>query len=288
MKYILLLFTIAFLSPALFAQQGTGNYKVYNVKNNQVSSLEALIKDLKNTDVLVFGEEHNDSTGHLIEAEILKKMTLAYPHTALSMEMFSTDVQPVINEYLSGLISEKNFIKEARAWNNYSDYKPLIEFAKTNKSEVIGANTATRYSNAVTFSGLQILNQFPAGSKSFLPPLPVDTASGRYDEKFKETLGGHSMGNMKIFQTQNLWDASMAWSVAKFAKANPGRKIMQVNGRFHSDEKIGMIAQLKKYAPRLSVMNISCFPAEDFDSPEWKNYQVLGDYIILTVPAIKK
>jgi len=288
MKYILVLLSVLSLSSLSFAQQNASGYKIYDVKNKKLNDLDQLVKAVKGIDVVVFGEEHNDSVGHLLEAEILKKMILAYPGTALSMEMFSTDVQPVINEYLSGMISEKNFIKEARAWNNYNDYKPLIESAKTNKVAVIAANVATRYSNAVTFGGLQTLSEFPSASKAYLPPLPVDTATGRYHAKFLETLGGHDMGNMKIYQTQNLWDASMAWSIATYTKANPGKKVLQLNGRFHSDEKLGTVAQLKKYAPKLKVVNISCFAAADFDQPDWDKYQLLGDYIILTAATASK
>ena len=288
MKYTLLLIISFFLPAIVFAQAQEQTYKIYDVKNKKITTLDELVKNLNNINVLVFGEEHNDSIGHLLEAEIFRKMTLSYPGTALTMEMFATDVQPVINEYLSSLISEKNFIKEARAWNNYKDYKPLVEAAKLNKTDVIGGNVATRYSNAVTYSGLQKLNEFSAASKLFLPPLPVDTAAGRYYEKFKESMGGHDMGTMKIFQTQNLWDASMAWAIAKYAKTNPKRKILQVNGRFHSDEKIGTVAQLKKYAAKLNVANISCFAATDFADPQWNNYLSLGDYIIVTESVAAK
>jgi len=288
MKYTLLLFISFLFSSALSAQTPEQAYKIYDVKNKKTTTIDELIKNTKEVNVLVFGEEHNDSIGHLLEAEIFNKMILSYPGTALSMEMFATDVQLIINEYLSSLISEKNFIKESRAWNNYKDYKPMVEAARLHKTDLIGANVSTRYSNAVTYSGLQKLNEFPAASKLFLPPLPVDTASGRYYEKFNETMGGHSMGSMKIFQTQNLWDASMAWSIATYAKKNPKRKLFQVNGRFHSDEKLGTLAQLKKLAPKLNVANISCFAAEDFNDPQWNNYLSLGDYIIVTAPVPAK
>jgi len=280
-------FPVFFSSAASAQQTGQPNpaYQIFETRTGKNISTEELVKNLRKIDVLVFGEEHNDSVGHLLEAEILGKMIQAYPSTALSLEMFSTDVQPVINEYLLALISEKNFIKEAKAWNNYKDYKPLIELAKAARTDVIGANVATRYSNAVTMSGLDQLKDFPESSKLFLPPLPVDTATGRYHEKFIQTLGGHDMGSMKIYQTQNLWDASMAWSVAKYAKLNPNRKILQVNGRFHSDERSGLIAQLKKYAPRLSVSNISCFSAESADAKDLSKFAGLADYVIVTSPA---
>ncbi|WP_461791215.1 ChaN family lipoprotein [Pedobacter sp.] len=238
---------------------------------------------------LFFGEEHNDSIGHYLEASLLKKLAANYPNqVALTMEMFHTDVQPIINEYLQGFISEKNFIKEARAWNNYKDYRPMVELAKAQKFEVIGANAAARYSNAVTRSGLQILADLPASSKQFLPPLPIDTLTGRYYEKFIDLLGGHGMGPMKVYQSQNFWDATMAWSIAKFAKANKGKKIFQVNGRFHSDERLGTYAQLQKIAPKLNVLNISCFSADDFANPNWEKHQALGDYVILTDPSVKR
>ena len=280
--YTAVLFLIYLLSPSvLFAQQGV-SYKILDTKTRKTISTAELVRQLKETDVLVFGEEHTDTAGHRLEADIFERMLKSYPSSALSLEMFSTDVQPVLDEYLAGLISEKNFIKESRAWANYKDYQPLVELARLNHTAVIGANVASRYSNAVSLGGLEKLNTFPAGSKSFLPPLPVDTATGRYLEKFTETLGGHDMGGMKIYQTQNLWDASMAWSVVKHTRLARRQKVFHINGRFHSDEKLGMIAQLKKYAPKLKVASISCFSAKDFSTPDWEHYLALADYVIVT------
>lgn len=270
------------------AQAPTAHYKVYDVKKQKLIQLDDLLSDMKEVDVLFFGEEHNDSIGHLLEFEIYQKLSSSYPKTALSLEMFHTDVQPVMEEYLSGLISEKNFIKEARVWKNYEDYKPLIEYAKTHHLPVIAANAATRYSNAVSKSGLSILDQFPESSRSFLPPLPIDTATGKYYDKFIDMLGGHGMGGMKIYQTQNLWDATMSWSIAKYLKSHRGAKVFQLNGRFHSDEQLGTLAKLKTLLPKLKIANISCFSGTDFTTPDWAKYSALSDYIILTDPTVKR
>ncbi|RDC55682.1 hypothetical protein DU508_15540 [Pedobacter chinensis] len=288
MKY--LLFTIcAIFSINALAQDVSPHYKIYDVKKQKKIVLDDIISDMRNADVLFFGEEHNDSIGHVLEATIFKKLNEKFPQkAALSLEMFHTDTQPVVDEYLADLISEKNFIKEGRAWSNYVDYKPLLEYAKANKLNVIAANAATRYSNAVTKGGLEILKNFPKSSLSILPPLPIDTATGRYDEKFTDLLGGHSMGGMKVYQTQNFWDATMAWSIAKFAKANKGMKVLQLNGRFHSDEKLGTLAKLQKYAPNLKILNISAFSNEDFENPDWEKFTNLGDYVIITDPKIKR
>lgn len=283
---IAILFLLPFVAKA---QDLSQHYKIYDVKKQKTISLDDIVRDMKNADVLFFGEEHNDSIGHYLEASLLKQLSMSYENKlALTLEMFHTDVQPVINEYLLGIINEKNFIKESRSWNNYKDYRPMIEFAKSEKLDIVGGNAAARYSNAVTKNGLDGLRSLPASSKQLLAPLPIDTLTGRYYEKFLALLGGHGMGSMKVYQTQNFWDATMAWSIAKYAKANKGKKIFQVNGRFHSDEKLGTYAQLKKYAPKLKTLNISSFSADDFDQPDWGKYKELGDYIIITDPKVKR
>ncbi|WP_431294895.1 ChaN family lipoprotein [Pedobacter sp. P26] len=288
MKFLLLMFGLA-ISTCLYAQEISSHYKIYDVKKQKSISTDDIVADMEQADVLFFGEDHNDSVGHYLEATLFRKLHSKYPlKTALSLEMFHTDVQPELDEYLAGLISEKNFIKESRAWGNYKDYRPLIEYAKQNRLKVIASNAATRYSNAVTLGGLKVLENFPKTSFNFLPPLPIDTAQGRYYEKFTETLGGHSMGPMKIYQTQNLWDATMAWSINKFIKANRGIKVFQLNGRFHSDEKLGTLAKLKQLNPKLKILNISSFSDESFIKPDWEKFKYLGDYIILTDPKVKR
>ncbi|NTE01443.1 ChaN family lipoprotein [Agrobacterium tumefaciens] len=288
MKYLLILLYLA--APiGLKAQDLKLPYKIYDVRKQKEISIDEIIADMKNVDVLFFGEEHNDSVGHDLEAKIFEKLNITYPHQiALSMEMFHTDVQPIMNEYLANVISEKNFIKEARAWDNYQDYKLLIEYAKTNKLQVIAANAAARYSNAVTKGGLSVLKDFPKTSLIFLPPLPVDTASGRYYQKFTALLGGHNMGTMKVYQTQNFWDATMAWSISRFLNANNGIKVFHLNGRFHSDEKLGTLAKLHQYSPKIKILHISAFSDQDFERPNWTKFSNLGDYIIITDPTVKR
>jgi uncharacterized iron-regulated protein len=95
----------------------------------------------------------------------LKNWQIKYPgKAALSLEMFQTDCQTVLNEYLAGFIREKNLITEGRAWQNYKDYRPMVELAKTAHIPVVAANAPTRYTNMVTRMGLSSLDQ--AGCES--------------------------------------------------------------------------------------------------------------------------
>ncbi|MBS1529708.1 MAG: ChaN family lipoprotein [Bacteroidetes bacterium] len=269
---------------------GQQHYKIYSTAAQKVVTIDDVAGGMNNADVLFFGEEHNDSTCHVLESALLEAIAQKYPgKTALSLEMFETDCQEVLDEYLDSMIREKNFVTEARAWHNYKDYRPMIEYARSGKIPVIAANAPARYVNMVNRMGLSSLDKLDKTAKAWLPPLPIDTATGAYYDKFVEIMSGHSaMGGMQMFQAQNLWDATMSWSIAKFAKKHRGYKIFQVNGGFHSGEKLGAATQLKKYAPKLRVLNIACFSEENFDNPDWSKYSKDNDYIILTDPTVPK
>ncbi len=266
------------------------HYKIYNTQTQKFATIDDIIAQMDKADVLFFGEEHNDSTGHQLEYLLLNKLASSYPgKMALSMEMFETDCQTVLNEYLAGLIREKNFRIDARVWPNYKDYQPLIEFARSNHVPVIAANAPARYTNMVNRLGLNSLQQLDATGKSYLPPLPIDTATGAYLAKFDQIMGGHvSMPGMQMYQAQNLWDATMGWSIAKFAKAHRGYKVLQINGGFHSEEKLGIPGQLKHYDSKVRVLNIAVYSDDNFDNPDWSKFARMGDFIILTDPKLPK
>jgi len=97
------------------------------------SSVEELVAEAGKHDVLLIGEVHDDAEAHRLESQLLKRVHEEHGKTrqiVLSLEMFERDVQVVMNEYLQGLIRETDFISDARAWGNYKDYRPLIEYAK--------------------------------------------------------------------------------------------------------------------------------------------------------------
>lgn len=288
MKLAPVLFII--LAPFIAFSQDTVHYKVFNTRTQKTAAIDDIVNELDKTDVLFFGEEHNDSTGHQLEYLLLQKIAARYPAgTALSMEMFETDCQNVLDEYLGGLIREKNFRTDARVWPNYKDYRPLIEFAKSNRIPVVAANAPARYTNMVNRLGLGSLEQLNSTGRSYLPPLPVDTATGAYYEKFKDIMGGHgSMPGMQLYQAQNLWDATMGWSIARFLKEHHDFKVLQLNGGFHSEEKLGAAAQLLHYDHKARILNIAIYSDDSFANPNWSKFSKMGDYIILTDPQLPK
>lgn len=283
--------TILFPAFSSHSQEIEKHYKFYEVKSGKTVTPAEFAIACYDANVIFFGEEHNDSAGHFLEAAILKALYKDYgDKVTLSLEMFETDCQLILDEYLDGWISEDRFIKEARAWSNYKDYRPCIEISKEYKLDVIAANTPRRYVNMVSRKGMKSLDSLSSAAKKFLPRLPYDTIGGKYREKFMDFMKGGSPGtaNPRIYYSQNLWDAGMASSIYKYYKENKRKKIFHLVGKFHSDEKLGTVSQLLKLKPSLKVINISCFSESTFTDPDWTKFTHLGDYIILTDPDLKK
>lgn len=280
------------------------NYRIYSVKLGKEVQLQDIVNEMNNYDVLIFGEEHNDSVSHYLEFQLLTLLEAKYGNkTALSLEMFDRDVQTVMDEYLSANIREKHFLKDARVWSNYKDYKNMIEFAKTKQLKVVCANAASRYTNLAGRKGQSALMSLPKESKKHFAPLPYDTASGEYYNKLmglsnhgsgtksdsgKSKMPAMMMGGFNLVTAQSLWDATMAFSISEYLKNNKGCKLLQINGKFHSDEKMAIYTQLKKYNKKAKALVISTLNDESFPTIKWENYKHLGDYIIVTDHLVPK
>lgn len=287
------LLSIAFplFTYGVFAQDSMSmHYKIYDTRSKQVISIEKIVADMAGADVLFFGELHNDSAGHYLENKIFRALHAAYGNkVVLSMEMFETDNQLVLNEYLEGRIDENRFSTNLRLWNNYKDYRPMIEYAKQNKLPVIAANPPRRYVNMVTRRGMKSLDSLSKEAKKYLPPLPYDTLSGRYRDKFMETMrGAPESASRNIYYSQSLWDAGMANSIYIYLKKNKGKKIFHCVGGFHTEEKLGTAAQLLMRNKKLKILNIASYSDNSFSNPDWEKESYRGDYIIITNPGLKK
>ena len=275
--FVFLLFSC--IIPVIAQQNNT--YTIIDTKSGTEVSFKHMVHKLNQSDIIIFGEEHNDSIAHALQFQLLEDLYYSNEgKVAVSFEMWERDVQPIMNEYLAGYISEKNFKKESRAWGNYDDYKPLVEFAKAKQLTATCANTPARYTNMVTRGTLRALDKLPRQTKNqFLPDLPIDTLAGRYYEKFLEAMGGHISPNMHIYQSQNLWDATMAYSITETMQQDPFQKVLHLNGRFHSDENLGVTYRLKSHNPQgYRLATISCVQANDYD-PSLSN---LADFVIMT------
>jgi hypothetical protein len=87
---------------------------------------------------------------------------------------------------------------------------------------------------------------------------------------------------MKSFSAQVLRDDTMAESIAMHLQANPGRKVIHLDGNFHSASHLGTVERLKLRMPDLKIAVINPIAVEDNKSPAFTDEDAsTGDYILL-------
>lgn len=284
------------------------HYRIYRGDGSQ-ATMDELLTAAREATVTFLGESHNDLAAHYLEEHVLRN--IHEPGLTLSLEMFESDVQYVLDEYLSDQILEEHLLLSGRAWPNYRrDYRPLVEFAKEHAMPVIAANAPRRYVNRVSRLGVDALLDLSAEAKQSLPPLPYGEASPRYAKKFTDLMEENRRSSARRAQergdlarakelegpgdhtkslaAQSLWDASMAYSIARTLTARPGARILHVNGSFHSAEHMGILEHLERYRPETSVVVVTMLSAESFPRFDSENMIGLGDFVVVTDPELPR
>jgi uncharacterized iron-regulated protein len=264
-------------------------YILYNSKGEKVD-YEKLLKASGESDVVFFGELHNNPISHWLQLKLTEDLyELKKGKLILGAEMFETDDQIVINEYLAGLINVKNFEEEAKLWKNYStDYKPLLEFAKAKKISFHATNIPRRYANLVFRMGLEGLSALNETAKNnLLPPLPIpfDAALPTY-QKMISMMGNHG-GNSpeNMVKAQAIKDATMGYSISNAVKKD--FLFIHYNGAYHSDEKEGTVWYLNKYRQGLNILNISTVEQGTVNALDAENLNK-ADFILVVSEKMTK
>jgi len=273
-------FLLSFFS--LFAMQNDKPaYLLYQKEGKQTSYAE-LLKAAQNADIVLFGELHNNPICHWLQLKLTKDLFKQKgANLVLAAEMFETDNQLVLNEYLSGFIKEANFEKESKLWNNYkTDYRPLVEFAKQNKIPFVASNIPRRYASMVSGGGFEALNKLDTKAMDLIAPMPMkmDTTLATYQSMYKMMGGGHGGTNgWNIVYAQASKDATMAYKVAENWKK--GKTVLHFNGAFHSDNFEGIVWYLNNYKPNLKIITISSVEQDDVSVLQSESFN-LANFVI--------
>jgi uncharacterized iron-regulated protein len=277
------------LSLHLLRGQEPAAYLLFNHKGEKVD-YEQMKKKSAENEVVFFGELHNNPISHWLQLKLTSDLfDLKDGKLILGAEMFETDDQLVMDEYLSGKINSKNFEEEAKLWDNYStDYKPLVEFAKTKKISFKATNVPRRYANLVFRTGLEGLTELSELARDqFLPPLPIpiDLALPTY-KKMITMMGNHGSNTSdNMVKAQAIKDATMGYSISNALK--PNHLFIHFNGAYHSDEKEGILWYLNKYKPNLKILTISTVEQDKIDVLDPENFNK-ADFILVVPEKMTK
>lgn len=263
-------------------------YTLFNQDGKQ-TSYKNLLKDAAEADIVFFGELHDNPICHWLEYELTADLYAEKgKNLILGAEMFESDNQLIVNEYLAGLMKEKNFEAEARLWPNYkTDYKRLLNFARDSSLAFIATNIPRRYAAMVNSRGFEILNTLNKNALQYIAPVPFayDSTLSCYTEMIKMMGDAPAHVTKNIAKAQAAKDATMAHFILKnFTK---GKTFLHYNGTYHSDRFQSIVWYLKQADPTLKIVTISSVEQKEMDELI-KESEGLGNYILVVTESMSK
>jgi uncharacterized iron-regulated protein len=304
--------TIVLLS-GLFSSSTLAQKPAYSLfrEGGKKVKYEKMVEAAAGADIVLFGEYHTNPISHWLQLELSTELFKRRGEDlVLGAEMFETDNQLILDEYLAGHITEAKFEDEARLWKNYhTDYKPLVMLAKKNNLEFVASNIPRRYANMVFKKGLSSLDSLSDEALGYIAPLPLeyDTSlncyrqlmgsgpapmhqvpgadslapmadtlmKGEMPRAARSPMGGH--GSINLADAQAIKDATMAHSIMKYWK--PGKLFVHYNGAYHSDDFESMYWFLKRANPDLTIVTISTVSQDELDKLD-EDAEGKADFII--------
>ena len=286
-------------APIATAPTSAAAVRVYDTKAARFISFTQLVDAAAKADVVYFGEQHDDPATHSAEAAVLAALGERRRDVVVTLEMFERDVQPLLDQYLAGNISEKNFLDGSRPWERYNtDYRPMIELARVYGWPVIAGNVPRRIASAVSRKGLAALDTMSKVERSYAATENIcPKGDDPYFKKFAQTMTGHSAGGGPptasdasamarmtdlFYEAQCVKDETMGESIVNAMNKWPGRLIYQVDGAFHSDAGLGTAARVTRRKPTAKSVVLTGVPVADLSKADPKEHLGRADYLLFT------
>jgi uncharacterized iron-regulated protein len=279
-------------------------HRVYDTRHKRFTDFESLLADAATADVLFLGEQHDDPVTHSLETAAVAGLTRRRGNIVLALEMFERDVQPSLDAYLAGRLSEPDFLAASRPWPRYrTDYRPTVEFAKAYHWPVIASNIPRRFASLVSRHGLAAISDSLSATERPLAARAFDCPHDNYFDRFVKTMGDMSAHDPdakaqteaekhaaleRIYQAQCVKDETMGESIAiAYAAAPPRALVVHINGSFHSDYRWGTAERAQRQLRGKRIVVVSFVPVADLDNADGRAQKNIGDYVVFTLAPLK-
>ena len=280
---------------------GTFALRIYDTKAQRFVPFSRLAAAASRVDIVFFGEQHDDPATHAAELAVLASIGERRERVVLSVEMFERDVQLLLNQYLDGSVSEKDFLAGSRPWDRYTtDYRPLVELSRIRGWPVVAANVPRRIASAVSRKGLVALDTMSATERRYSATqniCPKDAYYKNFAALMGDTPGHGASGAQpsatelaaatamtdRFYEAQCVKDETMGESVANgLARAGSGAIVFHVDGAFHSDFGLGTAERARRRAPSANVLILTAVPLADLSKANGAEYAKRADFVLFT------
>ncbi|GIZ52713.1 ChaN family lipoprotein [Noviherbaspirillum aridicola] len=215
-----------------------------------------LIAAMSRKQAVLLGEQHDNEDHHRWQLQVIAALHAQRPDMVLGFEMFPRRVQPVLDRWVAGELSQQQLLEQT-GWSEVWSfppalYMPMFEFARLNRIPMLALNIDRKLSRAVSTRGWDAVP--PADREGVGRPAPPSDAYRDYlldiyrmhASHGKPSRGKPSAGDtgFRYFvESQQVWDRAMAEAIAVAARR--GALLVGVMGGGHVRHGYGVPHQLR-------------------------------------------
>lgn len=215
-----------------------------------------LLRRLAEAPVVLLGEQHDRADHHRWQLHTLAGLHALNPDLAVGMEMLPRRLQPVLDRWVAGEMTEGEFLK-ATDWRTVwgfdpQFYLPILQFARLHRLPVVALNVERSLIGRTARNGWATI---PEAEREGVgnPAAPTEA----YRNRLTETLAAHDRSEARsaapadspdsaakrFIEAQGVWDRAMAEKIAE-TRRTTGRVVVGILGEGHVARRDGVPHQL--------------------------------------------
>ena len=221
-------------------------HPMYDLAQEKIITLSEALPSLIKNRIILVGERHSEKVHHQNQLRTIRAVFESGVSLAVGFEMFQSENQEHLDEWVSGKMNLKEFKKVYfENWNFPWDlYRPIFEYARKNRIPMVGLNISRDITRQVAQTGFKSLSEKQKGKLS--------EVSCRVDKDYmdfiKKAFGAHAHGRLdftNFCEAQLVWDHVMAINALEFLDKHPNHTLILITGSGHARKK-GIPYQIRK------------------------------------------
>jgi len=209
-----------------------------------------LLERMAAQQAVLLGEAHDSAEDHRWQLHLLAQLHARRPQLAIGFEMFPRRLQPVLDQWLAGTLSEAEFLERTeweKVWTfDARDYLPLFHYARMNRIPMLALNVERSLVEAVGKQGWDAVPEAKReGVSRPAQPSPEyrRTLRNIFDHHPAKQRGEETFP--RFVEAQTVWDRAMAQPIAEQLKKRPDALVVAILGVGHVRHGHGVAHQLK-------------------------------------------
>jgi uncharacterized iron-regulated protein len=216
---------------------------------------EQLIHMVSGARIIYVGESHDNMNAHKVQLEILKALQERNPgKVAVGMEMLRRPSQAVADQWTSGELDEKEFM---RAWvedwsNDFSYYRDILNYVRENHISLLALRASEAWMEELKKPESSQDSDPGEEKQEVLPEMDVeDIYHQSHIKAIFSAHPKHAQNFDEFYKVQVLWDESMAQSIYEYLVTDEGadKQVVIFAGSQHIEHGFGIPRRVFRRLP---------------------------------------